>query len=52
MKQKYQLKHETKNQQTNKQTQNKPEKGTQIDGTTGEATPIAPETDPSEDSVK
>ena len=41
------------NKQTNKtQTKHKPEKGAQLDGTTGEATLIAPETDPAEESVE
>ena len=52
MKQKYQLKHETKYQQTNEQTKDKPEKGTQLDWITGEATSTASETEAVDNSFK
>ena len=39
-------------QNINKQTTNKPEKGTQLDGIIGEATPIAQEKEPADNSFK
>ena len=41
-----------KQKSINKQTKHTPEKGTQLDGTTREATPISRERDPAEESVE